>query len=1796
VAASFAFFPPRAAQAQTFNTTNVINVGNGDVAGLIAAINSINQSGGGTIVLAAHGQYTVSQANNWWYGPNAFPAITSNILIIGQGATISRNPFASAFRFFYIGGGIAAGQSAGTLTLTDLTLTGGLAQGGAGGSGGGGGGGGAGMGGAIYNQGTLTLVRVIATNNTASGGSGGIGSFSGLGGGGGGGLSGNGGDNFVQNGNTLIFGSAGGGGGGFRGDGGGGGFHGGTGGGFLGSEGGASNCIAGTGALGGIGGAANGNGSGGAGGGGFETGENGHANSGANGGPGSQGGGAGGSGSSSTFCGGGGGAFGGGGGGASASNPGAGGGGGGVGGGGAGGSGVGGGSGGFGGGGGSDFESGGNGGFGAGGGAGANTPGSGGLGAGNGSTSGGGGGGAGMGGVIFNQVGHLRLGSDSLSGNAAVGGAGSSGGGNADGLGGGFFNLDGQAEIFNTPVSTQHFGSATAGQDFYNFSDGAELPAAGQAASASVAGDNVNPTSYAQTTTLFNGSSTTSTAFTSIVSLLDLGSGFNGVADQLNAGNAALNCTTCTTSFVVAEDNFIAHGTPLVINSMQWIGSPAFSVASTHVLAQSGSTLVNVQFTPTAEGPASAILVINDNAPDSPHLVYVSGTGGFPAASFNPNGDTLSAQLNQTSTGQVTITNSSSTDSLSIQAVSLSSTSGFLSQTNNCTTAVIAPGGRCTVTLKFTPSSFPGDSGTLQLTDNEQNGGSSIAITGQTQNANQTITVTQAAPASAVYGTSFTVGAIASSNLPVAIAATGACSGGGTASAQISMTSGTGTCTVQYTQAGNTQFNAAPSVTDSVIAVKAQATVTLSSLTTTYNAAQQMPTAVTSPLGLAVTWSANATEINAGTYPLVTASVADTNYQGSASGTFIILKATPTVSVSGYTLTFDGTAHAATGSASGVGGGTLAGLNLSATSHTNAGVYSDAWSFSDPNGNYSGASGTITDTITRAAATVTVAPYNLTFDGTPHTATGSVTGVNSTVLGGLDLSATTHTNAGAYTDTWTFTDTTGNYTNSSGTVNDALSKATPTVTVTPYTVTFDGAAHTATGGATGVNHSALGGLDLSGTTHTSAGAYTDAWTFTDTTGNYINTSGSVNDVVSKANAVVSVTPYSVTFDGTAHTATGGVTGVNNAPLAGLDLSGTTHTSAGVYTDTWTFTDATGNYVNSSGSVNDVVSKANAVVSVTPYSVTFDGTAHTATGGVTGVNNAPLAGLDLSGTTHTNAGVYTDTWTFTDTTGNYAAATGTISDTIARAAARVTWTPNSATMTYGSNLQGVLNASGSDGAAIVYTIGASTVTAATVVPAGNFTIVASLSGDDNHQPASATFALTVKPAPLTITASSQTMYFGATPQPIAASYSGFVNGDSPANLAPSASCSTGVTAATSVGMFASACGGAADPNYAISYVPGVVTILPAPQSILAPPIANQLFTGSALTLSLHAVSSAGLPVSYTVSGPAIVSCDQNNACSLTIASPGTITIVASAGGTAFPNYQPASATQSFSVNLGLGWGLFATGHGCGVLRLDGHATVDSYDSALGAYPLGRDRSSGNIGANGNVRLDGDATVYGVLNDPNGNTTGDCDQGDGDHDRDDHGTSTVTSLEASGHSAITGGIVALAGALDFPAPAAATASTNDQDIHGGHGRRLALAPGNYGDMETDGGVIVDLSAGSYTFNTLRLRGDSRLHVASGPVVITIAGGGDKGTKQVMELSRGAVENQGAPSQLVVLYPGTGAINLASGDQTALVLYAPNADVTIDGSDSVSGAIIAATIRAQGGARIHFDRALTQLPLPH
>ena len=222
--------------------------------------------------------------------------------------------------------------------------------------------------------------------------------------------------------------------------------------------------------------------------------------------------------------------------------------------------------------------------------------------------------------------------------------------------------------------------------------------------------------------------------------------------------------------------------------------------------------------------------------------------------------------------------------------------------------------------------------------------------------------------------------------------------------------------------------------------------------------------AVTNSSGIATLNGASLSGISVGSYATgVGASFAgDSNYAASSNtGSLTVNKATPTVSVTGGSFTYTGSSHAASGFAYGIGGitdtltpsvtfsysGTGAtSYGPTSTAPTNAGTYLATASFAG-NSNYVAVSNSAAITISKAAASIGVTPYTVTYDGASHIATGTATGVLSENLSGLVLTSTTHTNAGDYaSDAWTFTDVTGNYNNASGTVHDSIAKVAATVT------------------------------------------------------------------------------------------------------------------------------------------------------------------------------------------------------------------------------------------------------------------------------------------------------------------------------------------------------------------------------------------------------------------------------------------------------------------------------------------------------------------------------------------------------------------------------------------------------------------------------------------------------------------------------------------------------------------------------------------------------------------------------
>ena len=331
-------------------------------------------------------------------------------------------------------------------------------------------------------------------------------------------------------------------------------------------------------------------------------------------------------------------------------------------------------------------------------------------------------------------------------------------------------------------------------------------------------------------------------------------------------------------------------------------------------------------------------------------------------------------------------------------------------------------------------------------------------------------------------------------------------------------------------------------------------------------------------------------------------------------------------------------------------GGLSQTLTVSYANNTNAGTAAASATYSG-DANHNGSDDTKNFTVAKAnSSTTVICPANVTFDGTAQTpCTASATGaggLNQT----LTVSYANNTNAGTATASATYSGD-ANHNGSDGTKNFTVAKANATIVVTPYSVIYNGVAHTATGTAKGALNENLSGLDLSATTHTNAGDYsTDAWTFTDVTGNYNNANSTVHDAIAKADqAAVTVTgPSDVTYGntGTATASGGSGTGgynfnggnstgcsVSGAIVSVINASGTCALTATRSGD--------GNYNDSASSAPFTVMlhKANqATVTVTaPTNVTYGNTGTAAASGGSGTgaytfNAGASTGCLLSGPT------------------------------------------------------------------------------------------------------------------------------------------------------------------------------------------------------------------------------------------------------------------------------------------------------------------------------------------------------------------------------------------------------------------------------------------------------------------------------------------------------------------------------------------------------------------------------------
>ena len=324
--------------------------------------------------------------------------------------------------------------------------------------------------------------------------------------------------------------------------------------------------------------------------------------------------------------------------------------------------------------------------------------------------------------------------------------------------------------------------------------------------------------------------------------------------------------------------------------------------------------------------------------------------------------------------------------------------------------------------------------------------------------------------------------------------------------------------------------------------------------------------------------------------------------------------------------------------------------------------------------------------------------------------------------------------------------------------------------------------------------------------------------------------------------------------------------------------------------------------------------------------------------------------------------------------------------------------------------------------------------------------------------------------------------------------------------------------------------------------------------------------------------------------------------------------------------------------------FATADGCGAMEFNGGVVIDSYDSSQGTPATTTETTGGDVGTNGNLTIGGHVEVQGNLYSPRVGV-GECEEGAVtaltetasadvagslvqlpkpvtyplpnfgglDATRTDWIVNNSVTMDsafwvaaaAANAADPTTACVTLGLIYEIPPVAGAFCTVNTAtntitiDGKGGDVYMPNVTVGNSSTLIFNG---ADDAGNNVIINSMGGSGD--LEFASnltGPlnesVVLQLYGKEADGTTDLdvpMDLSSiGWKQNSAAESYdasaLQLVYGGSGSITLEGNDQSAMTIYAPNADFVLSGTADLYGSVLARTVTNNGGGDLHYDRRL-------
>ena len=173
--------------------------------------------------------------------------------------------------------------------------------------------------------------------------------------------------------------------------------------------------------------------------------------------------------------------------------------------------------------------------------------------------------------------------------------------------------------------------------------------------------------------------------------------------------------------------------TPLLISSAETSGDYSLINTCGDSVAVGTSCEIPITFLPTASGPRTGTFLIYDNAPGAPHAVFLTNNDSQPSILLSPPTLDFSGQVIGAApvSKNVTVTNVGS-GVLMIGGPTIDPATGsdFAVSGNTCS-ATLGPGGNCSLTITFSPTTTGAQTAVLRGIDGTASSGlSTVPLTG----------------------------------------------------------------------------------------------------------------------------------------------------------------------------------------------------------------------------------------------------------------------------------------------------------------------------------------------------------------------------------------------------------------------------------------------------------------------------------------------------------------------------------------------------------------------------------------------------------------------------------------------------------------------------------------------------------------------------------------------------------------------------------------------------------------------------------------------------------------------------------------------------------------------------------------------------------------------------------------------------------------------------------------------------------------------------------------------------------